>query len=180
MKKATKKTVKTTKTAKKAQKKPSTGPFWSHLHKGYKIGLTICSMNVPETDIYCLGMSLVHGEDKGTRDEGRLKSFDRCMDGMIALGDNVKECLEWKPAGGITGLFLKLLGTVQEKPMNILDEVSAGGIYGQSGIWFIKGLKDTQKLVSCLRKNEMLSSESQLERLYHQVFFRLPTVVIDG
>lgn len=175
MKKTNKKNIKITK-KKIVKNKPPKDTFVSHFHNNGKIALTICSKQIPNTDIYSLGMSLVHAGDQGTRECGKNSARIRSADGILNFNNNQKECFEYKPATGFTALFLKLLGTKQEKPQNILDEVTAGGIYGQSGCWLIKGAKESQKLIKKLRLDEILMSPSNLNRLYHQVFFRLPTV----
>lgn len=171
MKKTTKKTTK------KTVKKPIKDTFISHFHINHKIGLTICSKQVPDTDIYCLGMSLVHADDQGSRKQGRERAFDRCIEGLIEFDNNQKLCREWKPETGIMAFFKKLFNAKQSKPDNLMTNINCSGVYGQSGHWLIKGLEETQALIKTLRYNEGFLTQSSLERFYHQVFFRLPTVI---
>lgn len=179
------KTKKITKKTQKKQIKPVKDTYLSHFHAGNRLGLTICSKQVPGTDIYCLGMSLVHKDDMGSREFGRARAVTRCISGLDEFAKNqefFKTYIPPKPSKGIVGWFKALFADEQPVKQNLLTDVTAAGIIGQSGHWLIKGLDDTKELVKFLRNSESLlnasSNERMLDDLYHQVFFRLPTVVL--
>jgi hypothetical protein len=171
-----KKTKKTVKVTKKTQKKVKE-TYLSHFHLENRLGLTVCSRRVPGTDIYCLGMSLVHEGDMGSRKKGREMAFNRCVQGLEEFAKNQEICnFPIDTPKGIRKWIKKVLRTEQPVIQNLLTDVTAAGVIGQSGHWLVKGLEDTKKLVVWLRKVELFSEPCEPADAYHQVFFRLPTV----
>jgi hypothetical protein len=175
MKKTTKKKV--------AKKKAVKETFVSHFHCGNRLALTICSKTVPGSDIYCLGMALVHKNDVGSRKKGLETAFNRCINGIEEFEANQKLIAE-DPFPNVPekrGLWAAIKRLFRNEPpalentKNLVTELMDKGVYGKSGHWLVVGADLPKILIKDLRKTEKLQFDDPklVEDTYCIAFFKL-------
>lgn len=185
MTKTTKK--KTKKIVKKNKPKTVKTAYISHLHVNQRLALTIWAQQVPDKDICCLGMSLVHKDDSGSRLEGRKAALKRCLKGLTDFDQNQKSQI-WPSPPTKPSFWQSIVNLFKGQPpaQEIKDleaELDAKGIIGGRGCWLVKGIQNARQIVMDLRFLEACSRvtvDSQSIMCqdtrdgYYEAFFRLP------